>query len=309
MDQGTKLIRSVLGRNLLFVHGKGGVGKTVVSKAIARSLSQKGERTLWVTFEDPTFPPGELTQQGAALWHLNCDFTRAFEEYATMKIGEEFGAVKIGVTHLTKIFLQNKLTRYLAKAAPGIHELVLLGKIWFERNHYTHVVVDMPSTGYGLAMFQSTDNFVKLFRGGPLNRDAEEMLATFRDSEITGHLIVALPEEMPLKESLELNAFLMQMFPQNPPVFIVNRMFPDPGQGAKGELQSPDLWPSPVPSSTEDYVKKRFWLENFNLRLWRDEGISYGELKFIPPLSGGGNEGGAGLVNTLSELLKTKAYL
>ena len=65
--------------------------------------------------------------------------------------------------------------------------MVLLGKIWFERGHYQHIVVDMPSTGYGLAMFQSTDNFVKLFRAGPLYQDAVAMMKTFGDSTQTGH--------------------------------------------------------------------------------------------------------------------------
>ena len=266
-------LSSVLQRNLLFVHGKGGVGKTTVSQAIALALAQKGHRTLWISIEDPTRPAGELKEIRPDLWHLNCDFQLAFEEYAAMKIK---------TTRLTQLFLQNRLMQYLAKAAPGIRELVLLGKTWFERTHYEHVIVDMPSTGYGLAMFQSTENFIKLFSGGPLFRDAEAMLETLRDPKTTGHLIVSLPEEMPLQESLELNEYLLQNFPNNPAAFLVNRLFPHlPFLNTPGF--NPETRKSPLAESKLDYAQTRSWLEHHNLRLWNEAGVKYGHLSFVPP--------------------------
>ena len=304
MAEVAKTMRSVLHRNLVFIHGKGGVGKTAVSKAIAQGLSSSHSKTLWVTLEDPTHPTGALRQLGPSLWHLNADFIQAFEEYASMKIG---------VATLAKIFLQNKLIRYLAKAAPGIHELVLLGKIWYERRNYSHVVVDLPSTGHGLALFQSVENFVKLFTGGPLNKDAAEMLVTFRDPQLTGHLIVTLPEEMPIRESLELNHYLSQIIPGNAGVFLVNRLFPEVRTpSGMSELPPPSEWPSPVPDSAEDYSRKRFALEHYNLRLLRDEKIRFGELEYVPPQAQNDPESHPSLqllVSTLSERLHQKDYL
>lgn len=261
-------------KNLLFVSGKGGVGKTVVSQAIALRLSRKGLRTLWVAFEDPLRPAGELRQAGPSLWHLNCDSTLAFEEYA---------ALKIGMPALARVFLQNKLMRYLAKAAPGIHELVLLGKVWHDRTRYDHVVVDMPSTGYGLAMFQSVRNFRDLFKGGPLFRDAEEMLATFHDPKLTSHLIVSLPEEMPLRESLELEEFLRDVFPENRAEFWVNRRFPHVATREQARKDPPDLWPTPFARTASEYCYKRSVLEHQNLDLWRDRGIEFREIAMIAP--------------------------
>jgi hypothetical protein len=270
-------VSAAANRKLLFVGGKGGVGKTVVSQAIAQTHAQKGLRTLWVTFEDPTRPLGELKAVAKNLWHLNCESSAAFEEYA---------ALKIGIPKLSRIFVQNKLMRYLSQAAPGIHELVLLGKVWYERSHYDRVVVDMPSTGYGLAMFQSTDNFARLFKGGPIHHDAEAMLDTFRDPLQTGHLIVALPEEMPLVESIELNDYLLGLFPDNPPALLVNRRFPQLEPGKAGErLQEdpPASWENPLASSALDYANKRAMLETHNLRLWQSRGYEYGELELVPP--------------------------
>src|SRR4051794_25069639 len=109
MSSISKILAPPLNQNLVFVHGKGGVGKTAVSQAIALTLSEKREKTLWITLEDPTRPTGELKQINPHLWELNCDFTSSFEEYASLKIG---------IPALTRLFIQNKLMRYLAKAAP-----------------------------------------------------------------------------------------------------------------------------------------------------------------------------------------------
>jgi hypothetical protein len=280
-------------RNLIFVIGKGGVGKTVLSQALALSLAQNGKpngkRVLWACFEDPSRPIGEpvpASTRSGELWHLNIDAMEAFEEYAGLKIeklGSVFGA--FGTSRLTRVFLGNKLIRYLSKAAPGIHELVLLGKVWHERNHYDHVVVDMPSTGYGIAMFQSAVNFSRLFGSGPLGRDAEEMLATFRDSKQVGHVIVALPEEMPLREALELDGLLRDLFPENPATFIANRVFPRPTDPAAiaAHLGPPDEWESPFALDLSDYASRRSTLEAHNLRLWTDVSIPFTELDFVAP--------------------------
>lgn len=303
-------IQGRLTRSLVFVHGKGGVGKTVVSKAIAQCLSDRGHRTLWVAFEDPTVSPGEFKQVGPHLAHLNCDFTLSFEEYAAMKIG---------APRLARLFLQNRVIQYLAKAAPGIHELVLLGKVWFESSRYSHVVVDLPATGHGLTMFQSTENFARLFGGGPLTKDAEGMLESFRDARSTAHVIVALPEEMPLRESLDLNDYLKKAFPKNPASFLVNRLFPHisskpesktDSKNLKSEseapTESPDSWPSPVPESASDYALKRLKLEEFNLRIWREENIPFGKLDFIPPPL---EDTQAVIVKALAKQLHSKNYV
>ena len=292
----SQMISSTLHRNLVFVHGKGGVGKTSVSQAIALGLAAEGKKTLWVAIEDPTRPPGELIAQGPHLWHLNCNFQLAFEEYA---------ALKIGMPRLTQIFVQNKLMQYLAKAAPGVHEIVLLGKIWYERNHYDHVIVDMPSTGYGLAMFQSTENISNLFGAGPLHRDAVAMLNTLGSPQDTGHVVVSLPEEMPLRESLELNEFLVRNFKQNPAAFLVNRVFPKVSENL--ELRPDQLERvSPLAKSVEDYAQMRSWLESFNLRIWKEAEIHFGTLRQVPPEP---QNSKSPLVQILCQQLQSEGYL
>ena len=163
-------LKDALARNLIFVGGKGGVGKTSVSHAIARALSEQKKKTLWVGFEDPTKKPFQLEHPTPYLTLLNNSAHEAFEEYIGMKLG---------APKLAQMFLNNSLLKSLIRASPGVHELVLLGKVWFERKNYDHVVVDLPSTGYGLTMFQATRNFSEMLRGSPVSNDADGMLETF----------------------------------------------------------------------------------------------------------------------------------
>ncbi|MGK5088649.1 ArsA-related P-loop ATPase [Bdellovibrionota bacterium FG-2] len=275
-DHHFSLFSDVRDRPLIFVSGKGGVGKTTMTQAMALAFANRGLRTLWFAFEDPLQPPGKLQRIQNNLWHFNCESNHAFEEYTSHRIG---------VPQLTRIFLRNKIVRYLSQASPGIRELMMIAKAWSDRTQYDRVVVDMPSTGYALAMFQSPRNFVRLFRTGPLHDDAEKMTLTFGDPRETGHIILSLPEEMPLQESLELETHLQALFPENAPAFVVNRILPTSSSPANADTPAsaklPSDWPTPYASSLEDFTRKRQTLENYNLRLWRDEKIKFESLPHL----------------------------
>jgi Anion-transporting ATPase len=279
-------VADVLRRPVVFVSGKGGVGKTVVSQAIAQVLAQKGHRTLWVGFEDPTRKAGELIRVAKNLHYLNCESTTAFEEYM---------ALKLRIPGLAHLFTSNPVIQFLAKAGPGIHELVLLGKLWYERKNYDRIVADLPSTGYGLAMFQSIDNWARMFQSGPLYKDAKEMIETFSSPREAGQLIVALPEEMPLRESLELGDYLQKIFPTNAPAYLINRRFPNLASLPEStDLGSdPAAWNSPLAESLMDFALRRSALEAHNARIWDQQGIQYESLDWeLPgaPVLGVGNQ-------------------
>jgi anion-transporting ArsA/GET3 family ATPase len=252
-------------RPLLFVQGKGGVGKSTVALALAKVLSER-HRTLLISIEDPLRPAYEVQKLSATLDHLNNEATAAFEEYAGRKIG---------APNLVKVFLQNRFMRYVAKAAPGIRELVLIGKIWFETRNYARVVVDMPATGHGLTMFQSLFNWGSLFTGSPLAKDAGAMIATLSDPKTVGHVIVSLPEEMPLVESLELRGQIRRIFPAAESALVVNRRFPSTSTDAS--------YPEDRPFATtaEEHAARKSELEADNLELWKGE--TRLEIPFLPP--------------------------
>lgn len=243
-----------LTQRLVFVCGKGGVGKTTLSRSIAHASAQKGARTLWVGFDDPLRPEGEIHSVRERLWELNCTLMSSFEEFIVLKMGSP---------RLAKLITHNKIMRYLAKASPGIPELILLGKVHHECKNFDRVVVDLPATGHGVAMFQSTLNFSRLFSGGPIQKDAIEMLQDFGDPQFSGFVLVALPEEMPLQEAIELDGLFHSLFPSSLRSLIVNRCL-------QGPLPQHVDFNSPIPSSIVDFLQKRIYLQNENLQLLRN---------------------------------------
>ena len=258
----------LLQKKLVFVMGKGGVGKTSLSQAFALSLARASKKTLWIGFEDPLKPLGEYQKIQENLTHLNCDPHQAFEEYVSMKIG---------IPAIARVFIRNTLMQYLSKAAPGVQDIVMMGKVWSEMKNNDHVIVDMPSTGYGLALFNSVQNYARLFRGSPVQKDAEKMIATFGDPTQCGSAIITLPEEMPITEAIELEEHLLKLFPNHLTSYIVNKRFPK----VTSELDpNPEHWPSPVPTSATDYVQRRTLVETDNLKILSNDGISFSEFEW-----------------------------
>jgi hypothetical protein len=215
--------------------GKGGVGKSAVTEGAARHLCAQGKRvylakidhgakeqgalervTLTITTpQETTLHKARPAANMGELWQQTLAPNDCFKEYIALKL-------KIG--HLIGMFLNNKFIQYLQKASPGIKEIVLLGKVWYERNHYDVVIVDMPSTGHGLAMINAPFNFAKLFPGGPVYQDAKDMIVTLSDPAQCAVVCVSLAEEMPLQESTELQQATARMLPHNTPWLVLNKI-------------------------------------------------------------------------------------
>ena len=113
-------IKEILKRQLIFVNGKGGVGKTTLSGAIARHLAKSDlqgaehsqRKTLLVTFQDPLSPDGLHTKD--CFWHLNAQPQMVFEEYIQKQLA---GSVQWSVED------------YLKKTLPDIAEKLLREEI------------------------------------------------------------------------------------------------------------------------------------------------------------------------------------
>lgn len=204
-----------LSKRIILLMGKGGVGKTMLAQAAARGLAAKGKRTLLIHVLQVVEEEQKLEKVAPNLWQITLRASDCFEEYIMLKLK---------LKALYTAFLGNKVTQYLEKAAPGVREMVLLGKIWHEREFYDHVVVDMPSTGYALTMIHTPFNFASLFPGGPIYHDSKAMIETFSDPKQTAFVTVSLAEEMPVQESLELAANLRALMPANPSWLAVNRL-------------------------------------------------------------------------------------
>ncbi len=128
----------------------------------------------------------------------------------------------------------SRLFQYLTAAAPGISELVTIGKVWdlaqIERRTGSTVfdlaIVDAPATGHALAMLRSPSTFAAVAPVGPVGRHAATIDRSLRDPKHTGVLTAALPEEMPVNETVEFERALRRELDMSVDAIVVNAVHP-----------------------------------------------------------------------------------
>jgi anion-transporting ArsA/GET3 family ATPase len=199
-------------RRFLFVTGKGGVGKTTVTAALALNFAARGKRVLCAACHAKerfsaifgTAPVGpEPAPLAPNVWGVNLEPTRSLQEYGLMFLKSKA---------LYKAVFDNRYVRSFFRATPGLYEWAMLGKAWWHSTDeaaeqgqgYDVVLLDAPATGHGLDMLRVPKVIVEVVPPGILRRDAERAWATFQDPSRGGVVVVTLPEDMPVNETLEL---------------------------------------------------------------------------------------------------------
>jgi len=206
--------RALLDRQLHFVTGKGGVGKSVVACALATHFADRGHTTLLaqVNARDShgpmlATPPidGELHVVDRHLTVVNMRPDLALHEYA--KIVLRFETV-------VNALLENRVARAFLRFVPALAELTMLGKIWFHaeeqlsgRPRFARIVVDAPSTGHGLGFLRVARVAHDATGGiGPMAEKTRAMQSVLTDPSRSALHVVTLAEEMPVNETKELVA-------------------------------------------------------------------------------------------------------
>lgn len=201
----------LLARRLVFVLGKGGVGKTTVTAALALGLSDAGHRTLLIEvgseqrssalFTTTPSPGGEPAQVRPGLFSLSIDVERSIEEYL---------ATQLKVRPFVELMVRSRAFHAVAQAAPGLAELVTLGKIWdlatLVRGDvpvWDRLVVDCPATGHGLALLDVAGRISELSGSGPIRDQSQKIEQVIHHPAATGIVVVAQPEELAVSEALE----------------------------------------------------------------------------------------------------------
>jgi anion-transporting ArsA/GET3 family ATPase len=211
---------ALLDHRLIFVLGKGGVGRTTVTAALGLLAAQRGARVLVVELAGRSEIPrllgagAEVTGDATAelelqpgLFATTAEPTRALEEYLRAQLPLRLLADAIGT---------NRTVGYLTAATPGLRELLCAGKIWEFAQPvrragaapYDLVIVDAPATGHGIALLAAPQTFAAAARSGPIERHAAKIAATFKDASRTALVAVTTAHETAVTELLELRATL-----------------------------------------------------------------------------------------------------
>jgi anion-transporting ArsA/GET3 family ATPase len=157
---------------------------------------------------------------------ISIDPERALNDYLAQQVG---GA-------LAGLLFNNRIFEYFAAAAPGVRELATVGKVWelaqLERRDrrtapYDLVIVDAPASGHGLALLRSPRTFGDIARVGPIRRRADMIHEFLTDARRTALVAVALPQEMPVNETLEFRAKLQREMGMKTQAVVVNSLLPE----------------------------------------------------------------------------------
>lgn len=191
--------------------GKGGVGKSTVSAAMGLAEAQAGKKVLLVEvageqnlsrlFRAARVSDDAPVELAPGLFGISIDAEAATEEYL---------AGQLKVRPLVEILTRSKAFHTFAAAAPGLPELVTIGKVWSlaialdgGEPAWDVVIVDCPATGHGVALLETAGNIEELAAGGPIRDQAARIHEVVSHPAATGIVIVALPEELPVSEAIE----------------------------------------------------------------------------------------------------------
>ncbi len=211
------MLQDLSHRRLIFVTGKGGTGKSTLVTALGMHLAALGHKVLLAEVDNarPTLG-GYFDREigyapvrvGVNLDAVNIDFANALRSYLERVVPVE---------RLVRLILRNRIVRTFLFATPGARETVILGQLnhWYkctaeghegDRQHWDHVIVDLPASGHAVSLFGTPLTIQKLFRVGPLRAEAETILDAFRDPEHVALVMVSIAEEMSINETLETMA-------------------------------------------------------------------------------------------------------
>jgi anion-transporting ArsA/GET3 family ATPase len=224
----------LLGRRLLFFTGKGGVGKSTVSAAMALLAAEQGQKVLLVSadgrgdiaafFEKrPVGFRPEVVYPGLSA--LAMDTEASLQEYLKLNLRLPFPG-RVGP--LAKVF------DFVANAAPGVKEILTVGKICWEvreaiegRAEWDLVVVDAAATGHVVAQLGAPQAIEELVTVGPIKSQTGWMGDLLSDPAVTALNVVTTPEEMPVHETIELIGRVRETLPVPLGAVVVNRVLPE----------------------------------------------------------------------------------
>lgn len=215
--------------------GKGGVGKSTVSLAMALGLAQRGKRVLHMQLNagDRVGPAlgiepvdGKLRLVEPGLWCVNTTPRESLREYALMVLR---------IRALYRAVFENRVVDKLLRVMPGLPELTMLGKAYFHEQErlesgaprFDTVILDAPATGHGMFLLQLPGVIRRAVATGHMAEEAGKMLDLLTDPERTIVNLVTLAEEMPVNETLEMRASLAAELEVRVGYVIANAVLPE----------------------------------------------------------------------------------
>lgn len=209
---------------LVVIAGKGGVGKTTVTAVTARAAAESGLRVLVVEVEGKPdlaclLGDGDFAESTTAHYQAqrvvgdlgpnrtgSIDLCHLTSEYALIEYLDQHGFKRV-----SKRLASSGILNVVSTAAPGIGDLLILGKVkQIERTGtYDLIVLDGPAAGHAISFLQSASGLMDSARVGPIQAQAKDVVEMLADPKRCQIVLVTLPEATPVNELVE-TAFALE---------------------------------------------------------------------------------------------------
>lgn len=212
------MLEELFKSRIIFVTGKGGVGKSTITTAMGIFLKSAGRKPLIVEFApDKSIEhifhikaePYRETEITRNLFYFNISADEALAEYIRRQLILDI---------LSKFVLSTKFYRHISNTAPGLKELVAVGKLYdLEKKRddngkhlFDPIIVDAPQLGKFVSFVKTPQTVMKMFRIGPVKKEAEKVYHLI-DSGKCSVAIVSTPDEMAVTEAVEAQKELAEI--------------------------------------------------------------------------------------------------
>lgn len=214
---------------MLFVTGKGGAGKTTFSSALARYAAAQGKKTLVVEMDD----------KGALARALQVNDLQFVAREVEPNLFAMAMNTEDSLREYIRLFVRNplvstigplaKILDFVANAAPGVKEILAVGKLCWEvrERNYDLVIVDAEATGHIVAQVDAPSILSNLVQVGVIREQTKWMQEMLHDKATTGVVVVTTPEEMPVLETVQLLDTLQNTTKVGVAAVVANRVHED----------------------------------------------------------------------------------
>ena len=219
---------------VFIVAGKGGAGKTTVSAALARMAAMAGLSTLVVDVEGTAGLPAAFGHPGPLTYDevVLAPAQQGVAEIRARTLTPDDALLEYleghGMGRISRRLLSTGAVDVVATAAPGIKDILVLGKVkQLERAGTVDlVVVDAPATGHAVTFLSSACGLLDAVRVGPIRAQAEDVVELLSDPDRCQVLLVTLPEETPVNEAVESAYMLEDRVGVSLAPVVVNGLYP-----------------------------------------------------------------------------------
>jgi arsenite/tail-anchored protein-transporting ATPase len=232
------LDRELISRKLIFVTGKGGIGKTLIAAAMTLRARQLGRRVLVIE-------QSAVDQLGPLLGFKDVGHNELWTEnlgvanFTAMGNFRDFISKHLMKSHLFDVLISNTLVHSFFTAIPGFKELMLLGRIYYALNLAPTkpdlIIVDAYASGHFLSLMSTPEAVLSSGLAGPIAVQTKKVQEWLSDHEQCVTIFVATPEDLVISETIEFISVLLKRSPVKVQGIIMNRYFS--GSYSRGDTE------------------------------------------------------------------------